>query len=386
VSGAAMTFFHNLVHRPRQLWLRKAIFQIHLWTGIALSLYVVVIALSGSVLVFENELTGLTLPRGLTAWDPSRTVSIPEVMRRFAQTCPGCKASLLISPYPAVPAFQIRAVDAHHRRVSFIADPVSGAILAQPRTWVDWMHDLHLYLLLGSRHGEQVNGVGAAILLLLCVTGLFLWWPGIRNWSRGFRISLRSHWRRINFDVHYAIGIWTLAIVAWWSISGVYFAWYQPLEAAINSVFPVRAMLSPPMPPLALHSGAPASLAAIVAAAQHASPHGRLFGLYNPSLTDPTVLAEMDLRDPGNFAHRDLITIETSSARVLTVWRYGNNVTLGDWILWSMFTLHFGTVWGLPIKILWFLLGLSLAVLSITGLIMYWNRYLRHHFGHRSRP
>ena len=381
-----MEFLHNLVHRPRQLWLRRALFQIHLWAGIALSLYVVVIALSGSILVFENELTGTTLPRGLSAWDPSRTASIPDVMRRFAQACPGCVASLLITPYPAVPAFQIRAVDTQHRQLGFIADPVSGAVLPQPRTWVDWMHDLHLYLLLGNEHGEQVNGVGAAILLLLCVTGLFLWWQGIRNWSRGLRISLRSHWRRINFDAHHAIGIWTIAIVTWWSISGVYFAWYGPLERAINAVFPVRAMLSPPMPPLAPHNGASASLRAIVAAAQHASPRGRLFAIYNPSLTEATVFVQMDLRDPGNFAHRDLVTIETSSARVLTVWHYGDNVTLGDWILWSMFTLHFGTVWGLPVKILWCLLGVSLAVLSITGLIMYWNRYLRHQLGRRSSP
>jgi len=381
-----MEFLHNLVHRPRQLWLRRALFQIHLWAGIALSLYVVVIALSGSILVFENELTGTTLPRGLSAWDPSRTASIPDVMRRFAQACPGCAASLLVTPYPAVPAFQIRAVDTQHRQLGFIADPVSGAVLPQPRTWVDWMHDLHLYLLLGNEHGEQVNGVGAAILLLLCVTGLFLWWQGIRNWSRGLRISLRSHWRRINFDAHHAIGIWTIAIVTWWSISGVYFAWYGPLERVINAVFPVRAMLSPPMPPLAPHNGASASLRAIVAAAQHASPRGRLFAIYNPSLTEATVFVQMDLRDPGNFAHRDLVTIETSSARVLTVWHYGDNVTLGDWILWSMFTLHFGTVWGLPVKILWCLLGVSLAVLSITGLIMYWNRYLRHQLGRRSSP
>ncbi len=381
-----MTFLHNLVHRPRQLWLRRALFQIHLWAGVALSLYVVVIAISGSILVFENELTGTTLPRGLSAFDPLHTAPIPEVMRRFRQACPGCTASVLISPYPAVPAFQIRAVDSQSRQLSFIADPVSGAVLSQPRTWVDWMHDLHVYLLLGSGHGKQVNGVGAAILLLLCVTGPLLWWPGFRNWSRGFRISLRSHWRRINFDAHLAIGIWTLAIVTWWAVSSIYFAWYGPLEAAVNAVFPVRAMLSPPMPPLAPNSGGPASLAAIVAAAQHSSPHGRLFAIYNPSLTDPTVFVQMDLRDPSNFAHRDLITIETSSARVLTIWHYGNNVTLGDWILWSMFTLHFGTVWGIPIKILWFLLGVSLAVLSITGLIMYWNRYLRHHLGQRSRP
>jgi len=60
-------------------------------------------------------------------------------------------------------------------------------------------------------------------------------------------------------------------------------------------------------------NGGPASLAAIVSAAEHASPQGRLFGLYNLSLTEPTVFVEMDLCDPGNFAHRDLITIEPSA-------------------------------------------------------------------------
>jgi uncharacterized iron-regulated membrane protein len=52
----------------------------------------------------------------------------------------------------------------------------------------------------------------------------------------------------------------------------------------------------------------------------------------------------------------------------------------------SMFTLHLGTVRGLAVKILWFLPGLSLAVLSVTGLIMYWNRYLPHHLPPRTRP
>jgi uncharacterized iron-regulated membrane protein len=87
----------------------------------------------------------------------------------------------------------------------------------------------------------------------------------------------------------------------------------------------------------------------------------------------------MDLRAPADFSHRDIIAISTVNAQVLTNWHYGANHTLGDWLLWSQHPLHFGTLWGLPIKILWFLLGLSLAVLTITGLIMYWNRYLRHH-------
>jgi len=47
------------------------------------------------------------------------------------------------------------------------------------------------------------------------------------------------------------------------------------------------------------------------------------------------------------------------------VWHYGENHSAGDWIMWS--------------KVIWFLLELNLAILSATGVLTYWNRYLRHH-------
>lgn len=372
-----MSFFQHLVHHPRKLLLRRVLFQIHLWTGIALSLYMVVIALSGAILVFEDDLTATTLPPGLSHYDAAHTATIPAVMDQFTHACPRCTATNLITPYPVVPAFQITAANAQHQAANFVADPVSGAVYPQPRTWVNWMHDLHLYLLLGSAHGAQVNGIGAIALLVLCVTGLFLWWQGIRKWSRALRISLRHNWRRINFDLHHAIGFWTLAILCWWGISGVYFAWYRQFESAVNAVFPLRGMLAPAYAsPLPVHTRA--SLASIVAAARQASPQGRLFGISDPSLAGSTLYAQMDLRAPGDFSHRDIVTLDTTSARVLAVWHYGRNHTLGDWIMWSMHPLHFGTLWGLPFQILWFLLGVSLAVLTVTGLLMYWNRYLRH--------
>jgi len=342
----------------------------------------VIIALTGAVLVFEDELTSATLPHGLSRFDASRTISVPAVMRSFNEACAECAASMITTPSPTVPAYLIQAADSAHRERAFVADPVNGAIHVYPRTWVNWVHDLHLYLLLGSAYGVQVNGVGAGILLVLCITGIFLWWPGPKNWTRGLKISLRSNWRRVNFDAHHAIGIWTLGILFWWSISGVYFAWYRPFESAVNAVFPLRGMLSPGLPSLpSADPAARASLATIISSAQSASPRGRLFGLSDPSLTGPVVYAQMDLGDPGDFSHRDIVTIATATGRVLNVWHYGDNHTVGDWIMWSMHPLHFGTLWGLSFKILWFLLGISLAVLTVTGLLMYWNRYLRHRIG-----
>jgi uncharacterized iron-regulated membrane protein len=373
-----VSFLRNLVHNPRKLFLRKAVFQIHLWAGILVSVYVVIIALTGAILVFEDELTSTTLPAGLSAFDSARMASIPTVMQKFQHAYPGAHVSEIDTPWPVVPAYRLRAARPDGREFNLIADSQTAVLRAQPQTWVNWMHDLHVYLLLGSAYGEQINGVGAAILLLLCITGLLLWWQGLKNWSRALLIDLHRNWRRINFDAHHAIGIWTLAIVVWWSISGVYFGWYKQFVSVVNAISPLQGMAAPQLP-APLSSGTQrATLPEILAAAQQASPHGRLFGLSDPSLTGTLVYAQMDLRAPGDFSHRDIVAIDTTNARVLSIWHYGQNHSAGDWIMWSMHPLHFGTLWGLGVKIIWFLLGLSLAILTATGVIMYWNRYLRH--------
>lgn len=43
-------------HQPQKLWLRRALFQVHLWSGLAVGLYIVVISISGSILVYRSEL------------------------------------------------------------------------------------------------------------------------------------------------------------------------------------------------------------------------------------------------------------------------------------------------------------------------------------------
>jgi uncharacterized iron-regulated membrane protein len=370
--------FHTALHNPRKLFLRRALFQIHLWSGLFLSAYVIVIALTGSLLVFENELTHTTLPAHLSAYDPAHTATVPTVMAAFARAYPTAHVTDIDTPWPTIPAYTLVAVTNTGHHFTLIADPTTGALHPQPRTWVQIVHDLHAFLLLNPDYGEQVNALGAAILLLLCLTGILLWWQGLARWTRALTINFRTNWRRINFDLHHALGFWTLFIVFWWSISGIYFGFYKQVVTAVNAVSPVEGMHAPSLPantPTGLHR---ASLQQILDAAQTASPHGRLFSLSDPSLLTTTAYAQMDLRAPADFSHRDILAISTVNAQVLTDWHYGANHTLGDWFLWSQHPLHFGTLWGLPIKILWFLLGLSLAALSLTGVLMYWNRYLRH--------
>ena len=383
-----MSFVRIWFHHPRQLGLRKTLFQMHLWVGVLLSLYLVVIALSGAILVFEDELTSATLPSGLHSCEATRLAPVTRVVNNFRSTYPGAKIDYLVLPTKTIPAFRIQAVDARHREFNLAADLVTGELHLVPRNWLNVVHDLHIYLLLGEAHGAQVNAAGASALLLLAITGLVLWWPGVKVWTRGLRVSFHHSWRRINYDAHSAIGFWTLAIVTWWAFSGMYFGWYRQVAAAVNLVSPLKTMIAPEPPKLVpLPEGTPkATLPEILEAAQKASPEGRLNSLTNATQSEPTVMVMMDRGRTDDFSHRDLVTVDSASGRVLTNWHYGQNQSVGDWILWAMHPLHFGTLWGLPVKVLWFLLGVSLAVLSVTGVLMYWNRYLCKRWRALSQP
>ena len=51
-----MTIWRRWLQQPQSMLARRVLFQIHLWTGLALGLYIVAICVSGSVLVYRNEL------------------------------------------------------------------------------------------------------------------------------------------------------------------------------------------------------------------------------------------------------------------------------------------------------------------------------------------
>jgi PepSY-associated TM region len=132
---------------------------------------------------------------------------------------------------------------------------------------------------------------------------------------------------------------------------------------------PLQGMVSPTQPQTT--GTGRVSLERVLAAVHQASPEGRLFSISDPALVGGSVYALVGLRAAGDFFHRDIVTVSTSDARILTVWHYGQNKTAGDWIIWVMHPLHFGTLWGRWVKVLWATAGMSPAVLSITGVLMY---------------
>lgn len=392
--SARRSFIRHFWERPQQMWARRAIFQVHLWAGILLGSYVIAIGISGSILVFKEELLPrphITVPhRNLRA---CTTNQLAQAIETADRTYAGRTAYLASCPDEADPLFAISMRSSAQPKagpnkllpdpLTAYIDPTTGNVVGQAdveHSWVHWVDDFHVYLLAGRR-GEQWNGIGAGVLLLLVLSGLVIWWPGIKRWKRGFVLDLRRGWKRINWNLHNVTGIWTILFTLTWATTGIYFAWPRAMTAAISRISPVVTASYPSSELASTLAAAKAgaahfNLLTVLNEAKRISPEGALEGCFYGSGPHTMFTVYVGRGRVGDYANTDFIYFDQASGQHLYTWHRGKNITLGDWLVWLTTPLHFGTSWGLMFKILWAGLGIALPVLTITGGLMYWNRYL----------
>ncbi len=361
--------------------MRRANFQVHLWLGILLSLYLILIGLTGSILVFRVELETLI---GLKPWHNLPAVEpfadTTAVIANVTEAYPAGRIVSVLTPTENDPTFVavVQSRGFNRAQFSVAADPKSGKVLGiLPRrdSWVNFIQRLHVNLLFG-RVGRQFNGVMGGCLMLLNITGIVIWWPGIRSWMRALGVDFRRTWRRVNFDLHRAIGFWTLGIVSIWALSGIYFAWSTEITALVNRISPIVSA-KPPLVVIRGQGNGEADLRGMIAQARVLDPGTTLMGVAFPFGRRAPMRIFLRRGKGVGYEYADTLYFDPSDGTHLATWRYGVNESVGDFIVWSQIPLHFGTYWGLGVKILWAIFGLAIPVLTVTGALMYWNRWLR---------
>jgi uncharacterized iron-regulated membrane protein len=84
-----MTVWERWVRHPQRLWLRRALFQVHLWMGLGVGLYIVVVCVTGSVLVYRNELYRAVTPRPILIVAAGERLTDDELKEAAVDVYPG---------------------------------------------------------------------------------------------------------------------------------------------------------------------------------------------------------------------------------------------------------------------------------------------------------
>ena len=213
----------------------------HLWSGIAIGLYILMISVTGSVLVYRNELYRAATPRPIISTSTGPRLTDDQLTAAVSRLYPGYQVENLGR------ALNLdQAVDVWLRRDDKIKkrlfDPRSGSDLGESVPTSVWLVssllDLHDNLLAGPT-GREVNGVGALAVLALAATGLVIWWPGIKTWRRSLTLHRGIGWKRLIWHLHSMIGFWSLGFITVFALSGAYLGIPQPFQDLADRLEPL---------------------------------------------------------------------------------------------------------------------------------------------------
>lgn len=363
--------------RPQNVHLRRVLFQVHLWTGIAVCLWVVLVCTTGSALVFRADMQQAMFPRLFTAV-PGAPADAATILERVRDAYPGDRIYSLEAPTRERPtAVAYVAPPGQGSRVVLI-DPATASILGQlpEHSLLSTIGDLHANLLTG-RPGRLVNGIGSLLLLVLCATGLVIWWPGMTSWRRGFTVDFRRNWRRVVWDLHGAVGIWTVAFIAMWAATGVYFAAAAPFRSILNVISPLASTAVPTSKPADANDNRP-SWRELIVRAQDRLPDHYIHRVIPPwNTNDPFVVMFSKTRPaPAGPERLTSVYFDQFTGEMLSEPRASIG-SAGDLIVEWIRPLHYGTFGGASVRIIWLILGLAPAVMAVTGFVMWWSRVVR---------
>ena len=241
-----MTWRERWVQQPQGLGLRKAVFQVHLWIGLAIGIYVVVLSLTGSALVFRDELDDLfatPVPDYVEGSEPLARAALAEAAQAVYPGFAIVRMGDRFSPRrPVIEIWFERGPERHERLFSPYTGEDLGEALPAGVRGVLWLASLHDELLMGLE-GRFVNGIGSLFLTLLCLTGATVWWPGTQRWRRSLTLRRGASAPRLMWDLHSAAGIWLFALLFVWGVSGFYLAIPEPFAAIVDAVSDPEAFL-----------------------------------------------------------------------------------------------------------------------------------------------
>ncbi|MBH8567622.1 PepSY domain-containing protein [Microvirga sp. STS02] len=389
---------------------KSAFRTIHLWLGLASGLIIVFVCLTGSVLAFEQEIEH--------AWHRERYFVAPATTPRLplAQLAEAVKAH---KPKARIGGFKLYADPARTVEVSLAGgdaggkngkggprgsesrmpgkgpekggkggkgdgggprifiNPYTAAITGElnPRdNFFKTVEQLHRGLVAG-KIGKLVMGVSATVFLFILGTGLVLWWPTARKaLTPRLKVKWGSGWKRLNHDFHISLGFYASVFLFIMALTGVGMS-FDWVGAGINRL--THSPLKRPEPPTsaapAVAGTAPFAADAVLALARQQAPDAELFSVQMPK--EPTGSIRLAILRPNAITENatDEVYLDQYSGRVISSQNYAQR-PVGQRIRGLFKPVHTGAIFGLPTKILAFVIGLLGATFPITGTIMWLNR------------
>ena len=241
MNGDRTSAWERWVRRPQTTIFRKAVFQVHLWSGIGLGLYIIMISVTGSLLVYRGELSVAATQAPIVSKGSGPRLTDTELSAAVVGRYPGYKIERIARARDLDQAVGVWLRSGESSQVRLF-DPRSGTDVGPWKPFalgvIDGIASLHDDLF-GGPTGRKVNLAGAVATVLLALTGLTVWWPGVERWRRSLVLRRGVGWKRFVWDLHGVIGFWSFAFILVFGLSGIYLCTPESVQALADWIEPL---------------------------------------------------------------------------------------------------------------------------------------------------
>lgn len=399
---------------------------LHRYFGLTIAGFLIITGLTGAIISWDHELDDWLNPHLLEAKTQGTPMDATALAEAVEQQYPQIQVTyyeLSVEPghayyYWVEPRVNPETGALYEPGFNQIyVDPVSGEILGK-REWgavwpittenfVSFLYKLHFSLHIpeinGNDHwGIWLLGVVALTWTIDCFIGFYLTLPRRKRstqmvsvatgegsgsywqrWKPAWKIRWSGGKTKLNFDLHRAFGLWTwilLFIVAFTGFSlNLYREVFFPAMSVVSDVTPgpldqrTPSGHDKPIAPgydftRAIALGQQAGLEKGWSQPVNSVWYAREFGIYRIEF-----FTAEEGHGAGGVGHK-AVFLDAKSSEVLgdfLPWRG----TAADLFVQAQFPLHSGRILGLPGRILISIMGLVIAMLSITGVIIWYKKY-----------
>jgi len=381
--------------------MRPTLVLLHRWFGLLSAVFLFIAGLTGALIAWDHELDGLLNPSFHEARHPDRPALAPlELASRFEQSDPRLRVRyvpLSIEPGEALSLFVEPRVDPATKQPyelgfdEVVLDPATGDVQGK-RKWgvpslarenvMSFLYRLHYSLHLGNPmsllpFGMLLMGIVAIAWAIDAFVAIVLSFPSRKTWRRSFKVRTDQGGYRFNFDLHRAGGVWAWPLLLVLAVTAVGLNLDDQVMRPLVSLF--SPLAEQPTHRIVENAGEPelGREEAVARALEEATTRGIVAppgGVFYASFA---AAYGVGFHEPGK-GHGDgglgnpWLYVDARTGELLGATVPGEG-SAGDVFMQAQFPLHSGRIAGLPGRILVSLLGLLVATLSVTGVVI-WAR------------
>ena len=206
---------------------KKIASQLHLWLGVSSGLVVFIVALTGSLLVFEEELEPVINKSFHVVRVPERAKRLPldNITAIACNAFPDNKLTRIIieKQDERTVLFGFGLGKKEKEILTVAVNPYTGKIVGsrnEQDTFFEVVLRLHRYLCMGET-GKIITGISCVCFLIIMITGLVMWWPNRKNKSQRFRVKWNASFKRLNWDLHAVFGFYVMPFIFLIALTGL---------------------------------------------------------------------------------------------------------------------------------------------------------------------